>query len=68
PPSAPAPADGGPSGLTPSQPQAPTPPQVAAARAQVGVTPRYDPTYPVLAYPGGDFPVDRGVCTDVVVR
>ena len=68
PPSAPAPADGGNAGLTPSQPQAPSPPLVAAARAQVGVTTRYDPTYQVLAYPGGDVPVDRGVCTDVVVR
>lgn len=41
---------------------------VAAARAQVGVTLRYDPAYVRLAYPGGDVPADRGVCTDVVVR
>lgn len=41
---------------------------VAAARAQVGVTLRYDPAYARLAYPGGDVPADRGVCTDVVVR
>ncbi len=41
---------------------------VAAARAQVGVTLRYDPVYARLAYPGGDVPLDRGVCTDVVVR
>ncbi|MFN8011681.1 MAG: DUF1287 domain-containing protein [Holophagaceae bacterium] len=41
---------------------------VAAARAQVGVTLRYDPAYVRLAYPGGDVPLDRGVCTDVVVR
>lgn len=51
-----------------SQPQPPSPPLVAAARAQIGVTTRYDPAYRVLAYPGGDVPVDRGVCTDVVVR
>jgi uncharacterized protein YijF (DUF1287 family) len=39
-----------------------------AARSQVGVTRRYDPSYVRLAYPGGDVPPDRGVCTDVVVR
>lgn len=41
---------------------------VAAARAQVGVTRSYDPTYVRLAYPMGDVPVDRGVCADVLVR
>jgi uncharacterized protein len=41
---------------------------VAAARAQVGVTRSYDPAYVRLAYPGGDVPADRGVCSDVVVR
>lgn len=41
---------------------------VAAARAQVGVTLRYDPAYTRLAFPGGDVPRERGVCTDVVVR
>lgn len=41
---------------------------VSAARRQVGVTTQYDPTYRALAYPGGDPPRDRGVCTDVVVR
>lgn len=46
----------------------PSPPLVAAARAQIGVTVRYDPAYQVLAYPGGDVAADRGVCTDVVVR
>lgn len=39
-----------------------------AAREQIGVTTRYDPAYVRLAYPNGDVPVDRGVCTDVVVR
>ena len=29
---------------------------------------RYDPGYYSLAYPGGDVPEDRGVCTDVVIR
>ena len=41
---------------------------VAAARAQVGVTTHYDPAYRKLAYPGGDVPPERGVCTDVIVR
>jgi uncharacterized protein YijF (DUF1287 family) len=39
-----------------------------AAAAQVGRTTIYDPAYVVLAYPGGDVPIERGVCTDVVVR
>jgi uncharacterized protein len=39
-----------------------------AAEAQVGVTTEYDPAYRKLAYPGGDVPRDRGVCTDVVIR
>jgi uncharacterized protein YijF (DUF1287 family) len=39
-----------------------------AAEAQVGRTVRYDAAYVELAYPGGDVPADRGVCTDVVVR
>jgi|SRR5688572_16423709 len=41
---------------------------VTAARAQVGVTLRYDPSYRKLKYPNGDLPMERGVCTDVVVR
>lgn len=28
----------------------------------------YDPSYRVIAYPGGDVPRNRGVCTDVLVR
>jgi uncharacterized protein YijF (DUF1287 family) len=39
-----------------------------AAHAQVGVTLHYAPAYVRLAYPGGDVPPDRGVCTDVVIR
>ena len=45
-----------------------SPPIVSAARAQVGRTTIYDPSYVRLDYPGGDVPIDRGVCTDVVVR
>jgi uncharacterized protein YijF (DUF1287 family) len=40
----------------------------SAAEAQVGVTRHYDSRYVKLAYPGGDVPLDRGVCADVVVR
>ncbi len=41
---------------------------VQAARKQVGVTVIYDGGYRPLAYPGGDVPAERGVCTDVIVR
>lgn len=41
---------------------------VQAARAQVGVTIHYDSRYARMGYPGGDVPLDRGVCTDVVIR
>lgn len=41
---------------------------IAAARAQIGVTIRYDPAYTLLRYPGGDVPRERGTCTDVIVR
>jgi uncharacterized protein YijF (DUF1287 family) len=47
------------------------PPQlklVQSARDEVGVTITYDPAYVTLAYPNGDVPADRGVCTDVVIR
>ena len=40
----------------------------AAARRQVGVMRNYDPAYVILRYPGGDVPLDRGVCSDVVIR
>jgi uncharacterized protein YijF (DUF1287 family) len=41
---------------------------VSAAREQIGKTVRYDPAYRSIAYPDGDVPIDRGVCTDVVIR
>jgi uncharacterized protein len=41
---------------------------IAAARSQIGVTLAYDPAYSALAFPGGDVPRGRGVCTDVVIR
>ena len=45
-----------------------SPPLVAAARSQIGVTTTYDGSYAQLSYPGGDLPIERGVCTDVVIR
>jgi uncharacterized protein len=41
---------------------------VNEAREQIGVTVTYDPAYRRIAFPGGDVPADRGVCTDVLVR
>ena len=41
---------------------------VNAARSQIGKTVKYDPSYVPLAYPMGDIPIERGVCTDVIVR
>ena len=49
-------------------PAAPSLPIVAAARNQIGRTVTYDPAYVRLNYPRGDIPIDRGVCTDVVIR
>jgi uncharacterized protein YijF (DUF1287 family) len=39
-----------------------------AAAQQVGVTTGYDGSYRRLAYPGGDVPIESGVCTDVLIR
>lgn len=39
-----------------------------AAREQIGVTLSYDPAYTAIAYPNGDVPREKGVCTDVVIR
>jgi uncharacterized protein YijF (DUF1287 family) len=41
---------------------------VAAARRQIGVTVGYDPSYRKIGYPGGDVPMETGVCSDVTVR
>lgn len=41
---------------------------VAAAKAQIGVTLLYDRQYQRIPYPGGDVPIVRGVCSDVVIR
>lgn len=41
---------------------------IAAARTQIGVTLHYDPAYSSLAFPNGDVPREKGVCTDVIIR
>jgi uncharacterized protein len=41
---------------------------VSAARSQIGVTLLYKPAYEKMAYPNGDVPRQRGVCTDVIIR
>lgn len=63
-----------------SQPQddktAPFPPNVplkaqqliTAGIEQSGVTTSYDPSYVAIDYPGGDVPIETGVCSDVIVR
>jgi uncharacterized protein YijF (DUF1287 family) len=56
-----------PSGLMAQEP-APLPRLLQSAYAQVGKTVSYDPAYTSIAFPGGDVPLDRGVCTDVIVR
>ena len=41
---------------------------VNAAVTQIGVTLYYDPAYTALKYPMGDVSLERGVCTDVIIR
>lgn len=41
---------------------------VESAIEQTRVTTGYDPSYIGIAYPGGDVPLETGVCSDVVVR
>ena len=67
-PSTPEPPQAEPAPATSAVVAATSPPLVVAARRQVGVTRLYDPAYVEMAYPGGDVPAERGVCTDVVVR
>ena len=66
-----APATNKPAPTTPEAAPAPkiTPSPIAtAARTQIGKTLSYDPAYVGLSYPGGDVPLAKGVCTDVVIR
>ena len=39
-----------------------------SAVEQTTLTKSYDPSYTVLKYPMGDVPIEKGVCTDVIVR
>ena len=39
-----------------------------SAIEQTTLTKIYDPNYVVIAYPMGDVPMEKGVCTDVVIR
>ena len=41
---------------------------VNAAKWQIGKTTSYDPAYVSLTYPNGDIPIEKGVCTDVIIR
>lgn len=41
---------------------------VNSAKAQIGKTLSYDPAYRSMSYPMGDIPIEKGVCTDVVIR
>ncbi|MES1991284.1 MAG: DUF1287 domain-containing protein [Pseudomonadota bacterium] len=41
---------------------------IRAARRQIGDTVTYDSAYARIAYPNGDVPSERGVCSDVVIR
>lgn len=39
-----------------------------SANEQTTLTKTYDPAYVVIPYPNGDVPLEKGVCTDVVIR
>lgn len=39
-----------------------------AARTQIGKTVHYDSVYRSIPFPGGDVPIETGVCADVVIR
>jgi uncharacterized protein YijF (DUF1287 family) len=41
---------------------------IQSAIEQTEYTHRYDPSYVRIDYPGGDVPIDRGACSDVIVR
>jgi uncharacterized protein len=43
-------------------------PVVEGAIEQTRYTFGYDPSYVKIAYPGGDLPLEKGVCSDVIVR
>jgi uncharacterized protein len=51
-----------------SEPEAKALKLISAAENQIGLTVSYDPNYTQMHYPGGDVPIERGVCTDVIIR
>ena len=55
-------------GLAAARPRRTATTLLAAARRQIGVTLTYDPSYTGLAFPNGDVPRAKGVCTDVIIR
>lgn len=50
-----------------TEPEGPSPQIVQSARNQIGKTLRYDPASK-LTYPMDDVPMEKGVCTDVIIR
>jgi uncharacterized protein YijF (DUF1287 family) len=56
--------------VRPLPPSAPKPliKLVEGAIDETNYTTGYDPAYVAIDYPGGDVPLDSGVCTDVVIR
>lgn len=55
--------------MPPPEASAPFPTKVAyGAELRAQKAESYDPAYVQLAYPMGDVPDDRGVCTDTVIR
>jgi uncharacterized protein YijF (DUF1287 family) len=55
-------------GLVATSALAASPALIDAARKQTQSRVVYDGSYARLAYPMGDVPADRGVCTDVIIR
>lgn len=55
-------------GLAATGALAASPALIDAARKQTQSRVTYDGSYVRLAYPMGDVPADRGVCTDVIIR
>lgn len=41
---------------------------IIGAREEVIKGTRYDASYEVISYPGGDVSLDRGACTDIIIR
>lgn len=54
--------------ITQKQTLSAVPKIVQDARNQIGKTLYYDPAYTSLRYPMGDVSLERGVCTDVIIR